>query len=68
VLLVLVEYLIIGDFNIWTGEEFFFFMSQGVIFILWEAVFSNKSKNEDTNIKRFLKWVLLLIINLIFLQ
>jgi hypothetical protein len=61
------EYLIIGDFNIWTGEEFFFFISQGVIFILWESVFSNKSKNEDTNIKRFLKWFLLLIINLIFL-
>jgi hypothetical protein len=61
------EYLIIGNFNIWTGEQSFFFMSHGVIFILWEAVFNNKSKNEDTKIKRFLKWVLLLIINLIFL-
>ncbi|PKK66377.1 hypothetical protein RhiirC2_753525 [Rhizophagus irregularis] len=33
------EYLIIGQFNIWTGEHFFFFMIHGVIMILWEAAF-----------------------------
>ncbi|CAB4393435.1 unnamed protein product [Rhizophagus irregularis] len=61
------EYLIIGQFNIWTGEHFFFFMIHGVIMILWEAVFGYEKKNEITKIKRFLKWVLLLIINLIFI-
>ncbi|GBB92943.1 hypothetical protein RclHR1_02090007 [Rhizophagus clarus] len=59
------EYLIIANFNVWTGEQFFFFMMHGVIFILWEAIFNNKS--EDTKITKFLKWFLLLNINLILL-
>ncbi|EXX52283.1 hypothetical protein RirG_254310 [Rhizophagus irregularis DAOM 197198w] len=42
------EYLIIGQFNIWTGEHFFFFMIHGVIMILWEAVFGYEKKNEIT--------------------
>ncbi|PKK62410.1 hypothetical protein RhiirC2_759619, partial [Rhizophagus irregularis] len=62
------EYLIIANAYTWTGEHFFFFMTHGVIFILWEVVFiSNKSKNENTMIEKFLKWVLFLIINLILL-
>ncbi|CAB5180799.1 unnamed protein product [Rhizophagus irregularis] len=62
------EYLIIANAYTWTGEHFFFFMTRGVIFILWEVVFiSNKSKNENTMIEKFLKWVLFLIINLILL-
>ncbi|PKC05261.1 hypothetical protein RhiirA5_421125 [Rhizophagus irregularis] len=59
------EYIIIANFNIWTGEQFFFFMAHGVIFILWEAIFN--SKNKDMIIEKFLKWFLLLIINLILL-
>ncbi|POG79162.1 hypothetical protein GLOIN_2v1530802 [Rhizophagus irregularis DAOM 181602=DAOM 197198] len=61
------EYLIIGISNIWTGEHFFFFMIHGVIFILWEIVFGYEKKNEITKIKRFLKWILLLTINLMVL-
>uniref|UniRef100_U9V2A9 Wax synthase domain-containing protein n=1 Tax=Rhizophagus irregularis (strain DAOM 181602 / DAOM 197198 / MUCL 43194) TaxID=747089 RepID=U9V2A9_RHIID len=33
------EYIIIGNYNIWAGEQTFFFMIHGVIFILWEAIF-----------------------------
>src|SRR5205085_10526444 len=29
------EYLVIGQRDVWTGEQFFFFMIHGVIFILW---------------------------------
>ncbi|CAI2178044.1 6611_t:CDS:1 [Funneliformis geosporum] len=58
------EYLIIGQFDLWTGEHFFFFMIHGVIFILWEAAFGRENKNENSKIKRFVKWFLLLIINL----
>ncbi|CAG8610781.1 1474_t:CDS:1 [Funneliformis mosseae] len=58
------EYLIIGQFDIWTGEHLFFFMIHGVIFILWEAIFGRENINENSKIKRFLKWFLLLIINL----
>ncbi|CAG8584915.1 2287_t:CDS:1 [Funneliformis mosseae] len=58
------EYLIIGQFNIWTGEHLFFFMIHGVIFILWEAIFGRKNINEYSKIKRFFKWFLLLIIYL----
>jgi hypothetical protein len=61
------EYLIIGQFNIWTGEHFFFFTIHGVIMILWEAVFGYEKKNKVAKSKRFSKWVLLLIINLIFI-
>ncbi|RIA86165.1 hypothetical protein C1645_878855 [Glomus cerebriforme] len=59
------EYLIIANFDIWTGEQFFFFMIHGIIFILWEALFGYEKKSEDTKIKKFLKWVLLVVINLI---
>ncbi|CAG8508904.1 12719_t:CDS:1 [Funneliformis mosseae] len=58
------EYLIIGQFNIWTGEHLFFFMIHGVIFILWKAIFGRENINEYSKIKRFLKWFLLLIVNL----
>ncbi|CAI2163850.1 5318_t:CDS:1 [Funneliformis geosporum] len=58
------EYLIIGQFDLWTGEHAFFFMIHGVIFILWEAIFGCENKNENSKIKRFLKWLLLLIVNL----
>ncbi|CAG8674961.1 6659_t:CDS:1 [Funneliformis mosseae] len=58
------EYLIIGMLDIWKGEHAFFFMIHGVIFIMWEAVFGRENKNENSKIKRFLKWFLLLIINL----
>ncbi|CAI2168767.1 4652_t:CDS:1 [Funneliformis geosporum] len=58
------EYLIIGLFDLWTGEHAFFFMIHGVIFILWEAIFGREKKNENSKIKRFLKWFLLFIINL----
>jgi hypothetical protein len=61
------EYLVIANFNIWTGEQTFFFMVHGIIFILWEVIFGNDKKNEITLIKRFLKWVLLLILYLFFL-
>ncbi|RIA85729.1 hypothetical protein C1645_781272 [Glomus cerebriforme] len=61
------EYIIIVNLGFWTGEQFFFFMIHGVIFILWEAVFDHKKIIEDTKIRRFLKWILLLVINLIFL-
>ncbi|CAB4477063.1 unnamed protein product [Rhizophagus irregularis] len=66
------EYYLITNFNIWTGEHFFFFMTHGIIFILWEIIFNNnnnnnKSKNEDTMIGKFLKWILFLIIHLILL-
>ena len=56
---ILHEYIVIGLFDIWTGEEFFFFMIHGVIFILWEVAFGYENKNENVKIKRFLKWVLL---------
>ncbi|EXX50177.1 uncharacterized protein OCT59_018991 [Rhizophagus irregularis] len=59
------EYLIIGNYNIWTGEQTFFFMIHGVIFILWEVIFGYEKKNEITMVKRFLKWGLLLVINLL---
>ncbi|CAI2193544.1 6403_t:CDS:1, partial [Funneliformis geosporum] len=58
------EYLIIGQFDLQKGEHAFFFMIHGVIFILWEVVFGRENKNEKNKIKRFLKWLLLLIINL----
>ncbi|CAG8554918.1 5416_t:CDS:1 [Funneliformis mosseae] len=61
------EYIILGQFDYMTGEHFFFFMIHGVIFILWEAVFGRENKNENAKIKRFLKWVLLMIINLLVL-
>ena len=56
------EYLIIGDFDVWTGEHFFFFMIHGVIFILWEVAFGYENKNENVKIKRLLKRVLLAVI------
>ncbi|CAI2176518.1 19672_t:CDS:1 [Funneliformis geosporum] len=58
------EYLIIGQFDLWTGEHTFFFMIHGVIFILWEAIFGRENKFENSKTKRFLKWFLLLILNL----
>ena len=44
---ILHEYIVIGLFDIWTGEHFFFFMIHGVIFVLWEAVFDNEKKYEN---------------------
>ncbi|RIA88263.1 hypothetical protein C1645_826633 [Glomus cerebriforme] len=64
---ILHEYFIIGQFDIWTGEHFFFFMIHGVIIILWEIVFGYENKNYDTKIKRFLKWILMAIIYLLVL-
>ncbi|RGB26851.1 hypothetical protein C1646_769893 [Rhizophagus diaphanus] len=61
------EYLMIANFNIWTGEQTFFFMIHGIIFILWEVIFVNDKKNEITLIKRFLKWLLLLVLYLFLL-
>ena len=64
------EYITIGDFDVWSGENFFFFMIHGVILILWEILFGyekNNNNNNNTIISRFLKWVLLLVINLLFL-
>ncbi|CAI2168763.1 8751_t:CDS:1 [Funneliformis geosporum] len=58
------EHLIIGNFDIWTGEHLFFFMMHGVIFVLWEAIFGRENKNENLKVKRFLKCLLLLVINL----
>ncbi|CAB4493970.1 hypothetical protein RhiirA5_403506 [Rhizophagus irregularis] len=61
------EFLMIANFNIWTGEQSFFFMIHGLIFILWETIFGCEKKDEITMIKRVLKWVLLLVINLLIL-
>jgi hypothetical protein len=61
------EYLIIGQFDIWTGEHFFFFMSHGVILILWEVIFGHEDKIKITKIRRILKWVLLAAVNLLVL-
>jgi hypothetical protein len=61
------EYLMIADHNIWTGEQTFFFMIHGVIFILWEAVFGYKKKNEITMVKRLLRCIILWAINLLVL-
>ena len=43
------EYLIIASDNIWTGEQFFFFISHGIIFIFWEVIF-DENNNKDTKI------------------
>jgi hypothetical protein len=61
------EYLMITNYNIWTGEQTFFFMIHGLIFILWEAVFGYEKKNEMMTVKKLLKWFLLLIIYLLVL-
>jgi len=58
------EYIIIGQYDLWTGEHFFFFMIHGVILILWEVIFGHENQNENSKIKRFIKWVLMVIINL----
>jgi hypothetical protein len=60
------EYLLIGDFDEW-NTQYFPFMSQAVICVLWEVVFGSEKKNEDTLIKKFLRWVLLLVISLLSL-
>ena len=57
-------YIVIGNYDIWTGENFFFFIIHGVIFVLWEAIFGNEKKYEITKIRRILKWI---AINLLFL-
>src|SRR5437764_11476069 len=61
---ILHEYIVIGLFDIWTGEQFFFFMIHGVIFILWEAAFGYENKNNNTKVKRVLKWFLMAAIYL----
>ena len=61
------EYLIIAQFDIWTGEHFFFFMMHGVVLIFWEVVFGRENKNENIKVKKFLKWVLFTAINLLLL-
>jgi hypothetical protein len=67
------EYMVIGSNDIWTGEHFIFFMTNGVILILWEAVFGYEKKNENKNeniniIKRILMVVISLSILPIFLE
>ena len=63
------EYMIIGDFDIWTGEQFIFFMINGVILILWEAVFGREDKNESLNIKkRILMGIISLALLPLFLE
>jgi hypothetical protein len=62
------EYLVIGLFDIWTGEHFIYFMINGVILNLWEAAFGyekkKENKNGSLNIK---KRILMLIISLAIL-
>jgi hypothetical protein len=59
-------YIVIGNYDIWTGENFFFFIIHGVIFVLWEAIFGNENKYEITTIRRTLKWIFLAAINLLY--
>ena len=62
------EYMIIGDFDIWTGEQFIFFMINGVILILWEAVFGREDKNEKGFIRKRILIILISIVILPFVR
>ncbi|CAB4400810.1 unnamed protein product [Rhizophagus irregularis] len=66
------EYYILGMFNMITGEHLFFFMSHGLIMIVWELVFTSeredkmKAEKEGYNFRKyagvFLKWLLMLVV------
>jgi hypothetical protein len=72
------EYYLIGMFNMVTGEHLFFFMSHGLILIVWEQVFPSEREDkmkeprkEGYDIRNyasvFLKWLLMLIIYMLIL-
>ncbi|CAB4400804.1 unnamed protein product [Rhizophagus irregularis] len=72
------EYYIIGMFNMITGEHLFFFMSHGLIMIVWELVFTSeredkmkKPEKEGYDFRKhaavFLKWLLMLAIYMLIL-
>ncbi|CAI2168761.1 8750_t:CDS:1 [Funneliformis geosporum] len=61
------EYIMTGIFDNVTGEHSFFFIIHGVIFVSWEAIFCRENKNENSKINSFLRWVLLVIINILVL-
>ncbi|CAB4408699.1 unnamed protein product [Rhizophagus irregularis] len=71
------EYYIIGMFNMITGEHLFFFMSHGLIMIVWELVFTSeredkmKAEKEGYNFRKyagvFLKWLLMLVVYILII-
>ncbi|CAB4473640.1 hypothetical protein RhiirA5_399800 [Rhizophagus irregularis] len=71
------EYYILGMFNMVTGEHLFFFMSHGLIMIVWELVFTSeredkmKAEKEGYNFRKyagvFLKWLLMLVVYILII-
>jgi hypothetical protein len=65
---ILHEYIIFIFFNNYLGNNFFFFISHGIIFVIWEGIVGSTKETEERfseekiTLKKFLGWSIMMMI------